>query len=264
MSIFERFSNGCRFIAEKMLWIILIPIGLDLANLLCSEKIYNTVYNPLQKIFIIKLGFIGAPPSVNYLLEDFPSPLFKYDNNGLTGLLNRFSIFNVSLFITVMLITSFLSSAYMSIIGTGSDEKATIRDFFIKGNKRWYKFFLLDCIIYFPLLLTSINKNFMFLSFAAVILVYVKYSFVKDEVSIKDNFKLGIKFLFNNFGLTVKLAISLGLIFSLFSLIIFPLARMGGLGIFIAIVICAYFGAAANRVVLEAYSAAGNEFTADL
>ncbi|MFL0266636.1 hypothetical protein [Candidatus Clostridium radicumherbarum] len=264
MSISERFSNGCRFIAEKILWIIIIPIALDLTNLLSWEKIYHTAYNPLQKIFMIKLGFIGAPPSVNYLLEDFPAPLFKYDSSGFSGILNRFGIFNVSFFITVILILSFLHSGYMSIVGSDSEEKASRRDFFIKGNKNWHKFFLLDCIIWFPLLLMVFNKNFILLSFVSVIFVYVQYSFVKDEVGIKENFKLGIKFLFNNLGLTVKLAIYLGLIFSLLSLIIFPLTRLGNVGVIIDIVICAYLGTGANRLVLEVYSADENDINVSL
>lgn len=83
MNIAERFSSGFRFITSKLLWIIIIPIALDLANLFSWEKVYHTVYNPVQKLFLIKLGFIGAPPSVSYLFEDFPTPLFKYDSNGL-------------------------------------------------------------------------------------------------------------------------------------------------------------------------------------
>jgi hypothetical protein len=204
------------------------------------------------------LGLIAAPPSVNYLLEDFPAPLLKYDNNGLSGILNRFSIFNAALFITVLLLTSFLQSGYMSIVGTSIQEKVRIRDFFIKGNRRWHKFFLLDCITWFPLILTIFNRNFMFLSFISVIFVYVEYSFVTDEVSILENFKLGIAFLFNNLGLSVKMALYFGLIFSLLSLVVLPLGRLGITGIIIDIVICAYFGAVTNRAVLEVYSADEN------
>lgn len=258
MSISERFSSGCRFVIGKILWIIVIPIILDLINLLTFEKAYHTVYNPVQKLFMIKLGFIGAPPSVRYILEDFPSPLFKYDNNGISGLLNRFSLFNAALFITVLLVTSFLQSGYMSIVGTSIEEKVGIRDFFIKGNRRWHKFFLLDCITWFPIILVLFNRNFIFLSFISVIFVYVEYSFVTDEVSVLQNFKLGIAFLFNNLGLSVKMALYFGLIFSLLSLVVFPLGRMGITGIIIDIAICAYFGAVTNRAVLEVYSADRN------
>jgi hypothetical protein len=255
MSISERFSEGCRFIISKVLWIIFIPIVLDLANLFSWEKVYHTVYKPVQKVFLIKLGFVGAPPSVNFLLEDFPTPLFKYDNNGFSGIINSFSLFNAALFITVLLIVSFLNSGYMSIIGTSYVEEVRIRDFFIKGNRKWHKFFLLDCITWLPIILMIFDENFMFLSFVSVIFVYVKYSFVTDEVSILENFTLGISFLFNNLGLTIKMAVYFGIIFSLFSVVVFPLAKLGSIGIFIDIVICAYFGAATNRAILDIYAA---------
>lgn len=146
----------------------------------------------------------------------------------------------------------------MSIVGTSSEEKVRVRDFFLKGNKRWYKFFLLDCIIWFPIILMIFNKNFMFLSFVGVIFVYVKYSFVTEDVSILKNFKLGIAFLFNNLGLSVKMALYFGLIFSVLSLVLFPIGRLGTFGIIVDIVICAYFGAGTNRAVLEVYSADEN------
>jgi hypothetical protein len=258
MSISERFSDGCRFIRRKVLWIILLPILLDLANLFSWEKVYHTVYNPVRKLFVFKLGFIGAPPSVNYILQDFPSPLFKYDNNGLSGMITRFSLFNAVLFITVVLIVSFLHSGYMSVVGTSYEDKVRIRDFFIKGNRKWHKFFLLDCITWLPITLIIFNKNFIYLSFINVIFVYVKYSFVRDEVGVLENFRLGISFLFNNLGLTIKMVLSFGLIFSFISVVVFILGGMGKVGIIIDIIICAYFGASANRAIFEVYATGVN------
>lgn len=258
MSISEKFREGCRFIGNRALWIIFIPIGIDLANLLSWEKVYHSTYHPVQKLFMIKLGFMGVPPSANFILEDFPKLLFKYDSNGFSGIINRISLFNVALFITVMLIVSFLNSGYMSIIGTSYVEKVRIGDFFIKGNRKWHKFFWLDCITWLPVTLMFLNKNFMFFSFVSVIFVYVKYSFVTDEVSILENFKLGIMFLFNNLGLTLKMALYFGVIFSLISLIAFPMLNFGRIGIIIDIVICAYLGASSNRAVLEIYAAEEN------
>lgn len=258
MSISEKFREGCRFIRNKILWIIFIPIVIDLANLLCWQKVYHAVYYPIQKLFMIKFGFIGAPPSVNFILEDFPTALFKYDSNGVSGIINRLSLFNVALFITVMLIVSFLNSGYMSIVGTNHVEKVRIADFFIKGNRKWHKFFLLECITWLPITLMVINKNFMFFSFVSVIFVYVKYSFIVDEASILENFRLGIVFLFNNLGLTMQMALYFGVIFSLISLVAFLMLNLGSIGIIIDIVICAYFGAGTNRAVLEIYVAEGN------
>jgi hypothetical protein len=257
MSISERFGEGCKFIGSKILWIVFIPIVLDLANLFSWEKVYHTVYHPVQKLFVIKLGFIEAPPSVSYLLENFPTPLFKYDNSGVSGIISRITPFNAVLFITVMIVESFLHSGYLNIIGTSFEEKVRIRDFFIKGNRKWHKFFLLDCVTWIPIMLAGFNKNFIFLSFINVIFVYVEYSFVADEVSILKNFLLGIEFLFNNLGLTIKMALYFGLIFSPISLVVFPLANLGTIGIVIDIIICAYFGAATNRAVFEIYAAKG-------
>lgn len=257
MSISERFSESFKFITKR-LWIIFIPIILDLANLLSWEKVYHTTYNPTQKMFMLKLGFIGAPPSVNFLFEDFPMTLFKYDSGSFTGIINKISIFNAGLFITVLLITSFLSSGYLSIVGTSFEKKASIKDFFIKGNKRWAKFLILNLITGLPIILTIYDKNFIFLSFVNIIFVYVKYSFVTDEVSILKNFGLGIAFLFNNLGLSIKMALYFGIIFSLISLIVFPLANLGSIGIIIDIIICAYVGACTNKAVLEVYAAEKN------
>jgi len=258
MNIPEKFIEVCRFINKKILWIIFVPIVLDLANLLTWEKVYHTVYYPVQKLFMIKFGIIGAPPSVNYLFEDFPSLLFKYDSNGYSGIISRISVFNVALCITVILIVSFINSGYMSIISTGCSEKVGIRDFFVKGNKLWYKFFLLDCVTWFPLTLMAFNKNFLFFSFIFVIFVYVQYSFVSDEVSILENFRLGIVFFFNKLGLTIKMALYFGIVFSIISVVVFPILSLGKIGIFIDIVICAYFGAVINRAVLEIYVAERN------
>ena len=102
------------------------------------------------------------------------------------------------------------------------------------------------------------NKNFMLFSFVSVIFVYVKYSFIVDEVSILKNFRLGIVFLFNNLGLTIQMALYFGVIFSLISLVDFLMLNLGTIGIIIDIVICAYVGAGTNRAVLEIYAAEGS------
>lgn len=255
----QRFRESIRFITYKILWIILVPILLDLVSLFSWEKIFHTMYNPAEKLFLIKLGFIDAPPSVQFLLEDFPSPLLKYVSSGMTGIINGFSPFNVALLITIMLVRSFISSGYMSIIGTSPPEKIKVREFFIRGNKNWPKFFVLGCLSWIPMLLAIFNKDFMFLSFISVIFVYVKYSFVIDEVGILENFKLGILFLFKNFGLTIKMALYFGLIFSLISSVVLPIARFGNIGVIIDIVICGYLGACVNRAVMEIYRCNGEE-----
>lgn len=257
MSLLEKFIDCCKFIKNKILWIILIPALMDLVNLLGWEKLYNTVYYPVEKLFIIKFGFIGAPPSISFLLEDFPSFLLKYNNNGISGIINRISLFNAALLITVMLITSFLNSMYMVIISTSFIEKVKAGDVFRRGNELWHKFFLLNCITWIPLILTLYNRNFIFLTLIFIIFIYVQYSFVTDQVSIKENFKLGAMFFFDKFGLTVKLALFIGAIFSISSLILFPILKLGKAGVVVDILICAYLGAAVNKMILEIYSEIG-------
>lgn len=254
MSISERFKESCRFVTYKILWVILIPILLDLAMLFSWQNIFHSIYKPVQKLFVIKLGFIGVPPSVKFLLEDFPTPLLQYNSDGFSGVINQLSIFNVALLITIMLVTSFFESGYMSIIGTRFHEKVKVSEFFIGANKRWYKFFLLNCISWIPMLLMLYEKGFILLSFASVIFVYVKYSFVTDEVSIVENFMLGVVFLFENFLLTLKMVVYFGFIFSLISIVVFQFAKLGIIGIIIDIVICAYFGTCVNRTIMDIYS----------
>lgn len=51
------------------------------------------------------------------------------------------------------------------------------------------------------------------------------------------------------------MALYFGIIFSFISLIVFPLANLGSIGIIIDIIICAYVGACTNKAVLEVYVA---------
>lgn len=252
MNLRDKLSEGSNFV-NKILWIIAIPITLDLVGLFSYERLFHTVYVPAIKIFTIKLGFMFNPPSVKYLLDDFPSTLFQYNNNALTGIITSFNLFNVLLAVTVLLIYSFIHSGYMSVIGTDVNNKISIKDFFIKGNKNWFKFYLFNCVLYLPLTFVLIDKSFILLSFVNVIFVFVKYSMVVDEVNILDNFKIGIRFLFCNLGLALKMALYYGFLFSLLSLLIYGVASIGTAGVVIDIIICAYFGAVINKAVMECY-----------
>jgi len=105
------------------------------------------------------------------------------------------------------------------------------------------------------MLLVLIKKELGYGYFSLVFLplVYVKYSIVVDDVSLIDNFKHGITFLFKNFGLTIKMAFSFGVLFSIVGICIHPLATMGFNGIVIGAIITAYFGTVTNKAVLEIY-----------
>lgn len=249
----EKLGKGMEFI-NKNIWIVLVPVILDISQLFAYQNIFKTVYVPAYKIFTIKFGFISAPPSVQYILEDFPSALFKYNNNSYNGIINEFSLFNVLLIITVLLITSFINGRYLYMLGKNGDKPLSIKEFFTPDNKLWFKFFILQVIYTIPFMLMFIRKELVFLAFINIIFVFVKYSVAVDDVSIKDNFKDGISFLFNNIGLSIRMALYYGvLVFSILSIFIYLLTYFNTIGIIIDIIIVSYFGSMVNKAVLEIY-----------
>ena len=260
MILGEVFSRSRKFI-NKILWIAFIPIILDLAQLFAYLYIYKTDYTPVTQIFTLKVGIISSPPSVDFLLGDFPSVIFQYNSSGLKGIINEITLFNVFFMLTFMLIISFVHSGYLSVLGAKPDSNIFIKDFFILGNKNWFKFFILHIIQFIPMSLMLINKNFMWLAFLNVIFFYVDFSIVIDEGKLWNNFKKGISFLFSNLGLSIKMAFYFGFIFSLLSLVVYALAKLSVVGIIIDITIMAYFGAAVNRAVLEVYSTVNEDKT---
>ncbi|MBE6069589.1 MAG: hypothetical protein E7211_18155 [Clostridium lundense] len=254
MELGDRFRGGREFI-NKFLWIIGIPIFLNLIQLFSYQFIYKTSYLPNTKLFTIKIGIMPAPPSVSFLLEDFPSPLFQYNSiSGLRGIMYELNLFNVFLMITVILITSFISSGYFSVISAKEESRPGIRNFFISGNKNWYKFFILYIIEFIPFVFGIVDNKFVFLALINVIFMYVDYSIAVDGGRLKDNFKKGISFLFDNLGLTIRMAFYYGMIFSLLSIVIYFLGGLGATGVIIDIIIVAYFGSVVNRAVLEVYT----------
>jgi len=224
MPLGEMFSSGRKFI-NKLLWIILIPIALDLWQLFAYEYFFKTSYFPIKRLFSLKVRLISSPPSVNFILEDFPSVLVQYNNSG-----------------------------YLSILGGKADSNISIKDFFILGNKNWFKFFILHLIQYIPVILILFAKEFIVLGFVFILFFYVQYSIIVDQGKISDNFLSGMLFLFSNLGLTIKMALYFGLIFSLLSIFIYALTSFSTIGIIIDIIIIAYFGAAVNRTVLQVYT----------
>ncbi|MGE5629057.1 MAG: hypothetical protein ACM3X7_13285 [Solirubrobacterales bacterium] len=254
MSITEKFKECCRFIKNKMLWVILIPALMDIANLLIWERMFHKVYIPAEQIISFKIGVTGTPPSINYLLQDFPSVLIKNDANVFSGIFTRLNLYNISLLLSIILISSFLVSGYMGTISLNSLEKSGLRKFFIDGNKRWHKFFIMNLITTISICLILINRDYMFIYFAFVIFFYVPYSFVADNVGVIQNFKLGISFLFNHLGITVRMALVVGIIFSFLSFFAFIVVKIGTLGIIIDILIFSFLGAAVNRMVYEVYT----------
>lgn len=253
MSLGEMFSSSRKFI-NKFFWIILIPIALDLCQLFAHEYFFKAEYIPIKRLFSIKLGIISSPPSVNFILEDFPPVLFQYNNNGLKGIIHEVSLFNVFFMLSITLITSFIQSGYLSVLGIEEEGKISIKDFFTMGNKNWFKFFVIQLVQYIPVILILYAREFIVLGFLFILFFYVQYSIVVDKGKISDNFLKGMSFLFSNLGLTIKMALYFGFIFSLLSILVYILTSFSTVGIIIDIIIIAYFGAVVNKTVLKVYT----------
>ncbi|WP_129595758.1 hypothetical protein [Anaerophilus nitritogenes] len=252
MKLQEKLSDGRKYI-NKTLWIILIPIIMDIFTLLTYQYIYQVEYVPIRQLFTFKFGIISTPPSVRFILEDFPALILQYNNSGFRGIINELSLFNVILAVTVLLLISFIKSGYLNILSSISHNTVKIKDFFILGNQFWFKFFLLEILLIYPLFLMLIKRNFIYLAIINIIFFYVKYSIIFDEGSILDNFRKGVAFFWANIGLSIKMAFYFGCIFSLLSIVVYLMAGVGLFGISIAIILTAYFGAIVNKSVLEVY-----------
>ncbi len=254
MAITEKLMEQFKAI-HKVIWIILLPVILDIGELSLFERIFKCKYEPVAKLFNLKIGFISAPPSIRYMLEDFPSLIYQYNSSAFRGVINQIDLTNLLLLLSVLLVTSFLDSGYLAVISQAGHKRVTFKDFLRDGNKSWFKFFILSLLGVVPILLVLINKELGYGYFGLVFLplVYVKYSMVVDDVSLIDNFKLGISFLFENLRLTIKMAFSFGICFSLVGICIYPLATLGFQGIVLGAIITAYFGAVINKAVLEIY-----------
>lgn len=252
MKLQEKFSDGFNYI-NKTLWIVLIPIILDIFTLLTYQHIYQVEYVPIRQLFTLKIGIISIPPSVQFILEDFPSLILQYNRSGFRGIINELSLFNVLLAVTLLLLISFIQSGYLSVLSSTSHNTVKIKDFFILGNRFWFKFFLLETLMMYPFFLMFIKRGFVYLSIINIIFFYVKYSIILDERSILDNFRKGVAFFWDNIGLSIKMAFYFGFIFSLLSIVIYLMSGVGLFGIVIAITLTAYLGAIVNKSVLEVY-----------
>lgn len=252
MKLIDKLSDGFKYI-NKVMWIILIPIIFDVSELLIYQHVFQTKYIPRINLFTFKIGFPSPPPSIRFVLQDFPSVILQYKNNVFNGIVNEFTIFNVLLIITVTLIISYIKSSYLRVISKEINKPVGLKDLFELDNTLWVKFLVLQIIMFLPFALMFIREEFLFLAVINIILIYVQYSFVVDGGSILSDFKKGVAFLFNNLGLTIKMSFYFGAMFSLLSIAIFILSGMGLIGIIINIVIVAYFGAATNKAVLEIY-----------
>ncbi|MGY0374711.1 hypothetical protein [Clostridium sp. JNZ J1-5] len=242
-------------LVKKFWWLIFVPTLLDFTPLLISENLLEMNYNPsLNKLFVVKFGTISAPPSISYILEDFPKLFLNLNINvGLSRLISSINLYNIFLILSFILITSFLLSGYLACIEKCNLEKITFKDFFILGNKYWIKFFILSVINQLVIILVYIHIGFIIVLFLLSILYYVKYSIVVDNCSLIGSFKNGINIFIENLGTTIKLALYYGFIFSFISLFIFQLIKTGNIGVILSIIIVNFFGMAINASVLQIY-----------
>lgn len=254
MGVTDMFSSDiCKL--KKGRFLLLIPILLDLITLFVTNVIMKINYIPINRTFLFKLGIISSPPSIRYILEDFPSIIFGYTSiKGYTGLISSISLFTILLLLLSLLVGSFIDSAYLSTLEKINFEKINLKYFFLLGNRNWWKFLVLRTISFIPVVLMLYNSSFIILSFVMVVFYYVKFSMVVDEVSLKENFRNGLSFFMNNLELSVKMMFFCGFIFSLASTVIFLIAtHIPTYGLVFSIIIAAFLGLKVNKTVIELY-----------
>ena len=97
MAITEKLMEQFKAI-HKVIWIILLPVILDIGELSLFKRIFKSEYEPVSKLFNFKIGFISSPPSIRYFLEDFPSLIFQYNSSAFRGVINQINLTNMLLY----------------------------------------------------------------------------------------------------------------------------------------------------------------------
>lgn len=250
MNLTEKLSKA-REAMGKTLWIVFVPIVLDVIVFTTYTQIFKMKYYPPAKFFILKLDVISVPPSTSYLLENFPSSIIGFNSQyDVTGFIQEINMLNMLIVLSSIMIISFFKSGYMGCVERAGIEKVKPLDFFVFGNKNWFKFFVLDIINIIPALLMFKSLKYLYLRILFVIFFYVKYSIVVDGKSLGQNFSRGISLLFDNLGLTIKMALYYGF---LFSLIRSFFSASENIGVIISIVIISFLGVIFNKATLEVY-----------
>jgi len=253
MELFNVLGEGYKR-TSKIIWIALVPIAMDLVSYLLYINIFNLHYSGTDNLFILKLGIIQAPPTVKYILKDFPNVLYSYNSDyGMTGIITELNAFSCLLLLNCILFSSFLTSGYMGCLERAGIKRVTPIDFFILGNRNWFKYFVLSLVYYIPMILGLMGiipaAFLLFLFFV----IFVQYAIVVDDLPIRDSFSNGLRVFINNVILVIKIGICYGLIFSLASIILLPLSRGGILGIIMVIAVVNTLGIGVNKAVLEIY-----------
>lgn len=250
----ERIGNAYSDV-KKVLWIILVPIFLDMVSLLTYIYFLKGEYIGINKLFILKLGAISAPPNASYIIENFPSVFLSYSSSyGTSGLIMTFSVFNVFLALSFSLIQSFLKSGYMGCLEAAGRERVKPLESFSLANKNWFKYFILQLVNCVFLFMMISNRSFIIISFiVSMLLFYTQYSIVVEEGSLLKNIKNSMHTLGKYLMKTTGICIYYGFLMSLTSPLVFPISRLGYGGLIIAMVIVNYFGMSVNKAILELY-----------
>lgn len=254
MNLSDRLRDAFQYTSKNLL-LALIPILMDIITYFVYITVTGLDYSLQGQAFVLKFGIISAPPSVGFLLDNFPSILPKFNTNfGEIGLLNEITLFNIFVSICYILFISYMTSCYMNYLEKINRVKLNIIDFFKEGNANWFSYFILGLLNFVVLILCKIDSVFSLLLLPLILLYYVQYSIVIDNgYSVLDNFITGVRVLLSNLGATIKMAICFGPLISLCGIIVFPVLSTGKLGMIIAISLVDFIGVIVNKAVLESY-----------
>ncbi|CAH2212069.1 hypothetical protein [Tepidibacter aestuarii] len=252
MNLKEIFKESVKSI-NKSIWVILVPCIIDILSLITYEKIFNTDYIPNVSMTSFQFSIISAPPSIRYLIKNFPSPLFEYKNGAFLGIINELTLFNIFLFLTVICLMSFIKGGYLGSINNMSDKRTSFKDFIIFGNRFWDRLFILDIINFIPFLLFFISQNLIWIYILYTPFLYVKYIMVAEDISLISALKESFNVLKDNLGLTIKMMFQCGVLYLPISVALYCISVLDDFGIIYSIFIVNYFGVCVNKSVFEIY-----------
>jgi hypothetical protein len=200
-----------------------------------------------------QFSIISAPPSVRYLIKNFPSPLLEYKNGAFLGIINELTLFNILLFFTVICFISFIEGGYLGSINDIKNKSCSLKDFIYFGNKFWCRLFLLNLICYIPFLLGFIDEAFVWISILYMPFFYIEYLMVVEDISLISGLKESINVLMNNFSITIKMMLQCGVLYVPISCAVYIFSYLGYFGMGFSIFIVNYFGVCVNKTVFEIY-----------
>ncbi|WP_105619333.1 hypothetical protein [Vallitalea okinawensis] len=255
ISLTEVFNKSLK---KNILILALIPFIQNTTHLLLYQWIYDIPYIPTSNLFTIKLGWISAPPEASYLYEQFPSIFYNNHNGHVQTIFQLDIALTIGIILLSILITSFIRSFYLCYLRAANIDNINLPKIFDEAYSRWFKFFLLELIIMSGFYISALTEALGLYLFVYIPLAfafcYIHYGLVLDRpMSLKDHLGSAYTVLKNNFMLTIKLGLFIGLLFSLTTPIIYILGHMDTIGIIGGIIIISILGVYANMTVLKVY-----------